>query len=107
MVERVANIAARSIDYRLRQLGVRVKERDCQLISFTRDKWVTLGPILELPVSLPQAMDELTSASTDSIQATAHQYMKECPGSDLADVLAKKLDFDAALNGPAPSLQAC
>jgi hypothetical protein len=37
------------------------------------------------------------AAAADTLRLTAYQYVNENPGSDLADTLSKRKDFEAAL----------
>lgn len=97
MTERFANIAVCYIDYRLNQLGVRAWPEACQLISKIGGRWVTMGPMVSLPLFVPETLEELMDAWADPIRVTAYQYAKECPQSDIADILLKKKPFRKAL----------
>ena len=95
---RVVDRAARLIDYRLNILGIRVWEDACQLIAMSGGGgWSPLGPRWDLPVHVSQNVEELKTASVDTLRLTAYQYNAERPGSDLTDVLGKSKDFESAL----------
>ena len=94
---RVVDIPARAIDYRLNILGVRVWEKECQLIAKSNDEWSTIGPRWDLPVEIPNDATGLKTAAGDTCRLTAYQYNMERPGSDLSDVLAQRKDFSVAL----------
>lgn len=95
---RVVNHAEQCIGYRLHMIGVRVYRDYCQLTGLIAGKWDTIGPPRLLPVTLPA---EITNIQDDALFATIYQYDRECPGSDLLDVLAQRKSFDHALNPPA------
>ena len=44
-----------------------------------------------------QNVEELKTASADTLRLTAYQYNAERPGSDLTEVLGKSKDFESAL----------
>lgn len=100
MTERVIDSVRRFVDYRVNQLGVRVTDKECQLISKSGDTWIAMRFILKLPVAIPEKIDSGMTAKEDPIRVTAYQYMQECPGSDLASVLAKTKSLDEAMTGP-------
>jgi hypothetical protein len=81
----VTDITTRATDYRLNQLGIRVSENLCQLISKTGDKWVPLGPRWQLPVQVPAQDKDIPYANALSI--TAYQFCCAYPDSDLIQVL--------------------
>ena len=98
---RVADALASFIDYRLNILGVRVWENSCQLIAKGSNGWDTFGPRWDLPVHVPRIPPELKQAASDTLRMTAYQYQMERPGSDIAEVLSRQKDFNAALrSGP-------
>jgi hypothetical protein len=84
--------------YRLNILGIRVwQEGSCQLIAIHRGHWDTLGPRWDLPVNVPETPEELKLAGADTLRLTAYQYVTTHPETDLADVLAKRKDFEMAM----------
>ena len=85
------------IDYRLNILGIRVWENSCQLIAKGAGEWSTIGPRWDLPLHVPRNPQELKDAAADTLRLTAYQYATEHKGSDLADVLAKRKDFEMAM----------
>lgn len=89
----------RWIGYRLHIIGIRVWRDSCQLVAKSGSEWITLGSQRDLPVQVPRNAEELKAAASDPLVLTAYQYMTEHPESDLADLLAKRKDFEAALNG--------
>lgn len=93
MGQRIIDTGAFWMDFHLNQLGLRVWEHSCQLISKHRDTWVTLGPAVALPVLTPRNHEELMAAWADPIKLTAYQIMQDNPGADLADLLMKKKSF--------------
>ena len=97
MGTRVVDIIERSIDYRLNLLGVRVWETHCQLISRRGSTWFPIGPVQNLPIRLPGKMAELKEMLADEIYVTATQFHIEHSESDIAAVLGKRKDFEAAL----------
>ena len=94
---KVVNRNEGSIDYRLNILGIRVWENSCQLIAKGAGEWSTIGPRWDLPLHVPRNPQELKDAAADTLRLTAYQYATEHKGSDLADVLARRKDFEAAL----------
>lgn len=94
---KVENLAARTIDYRLNILDVRVWEHSCQLIARSGREWGTIGPLWDLPVHVPSDAEELKAAAAEPLRLTACQYCAEYPGSDLAEVLSGRKDFAATL----------
>jgi hypothetical protein len=94
---KVVNRAERWIDYRLNILGIRALESSCQLIARGAGEWSTIGPRWDLPVNVPQTPEELKTAVADTLRLTAYQYVDENKGSDLADVLARRKDFEMAM----------
>lgn len=94
---RVVNKAGACIGYRLNVIGVRVYRDYCQLVGRVDGEWETMGPPRPLPVE-PRA--DAGPALSDTLLATICQYDRERPGSDLLDVLARRKDFDAALDDP-------
>jgi len=106
VAERVANITARFIDYRLNQLGVRVWPDACQLVSKSAGEWQVMGPVIPLPVSVPRNLEELMGAWADPIRVTAYQYLKECPETDIAEVLLRQKPFETALQESEACLRA-
>lgn len=95
---KVAHQRERWIGYRLNILGIRVWENDCQLVAKTRgDLWGTIGARRPLPVHIPQTVDELRTASVDSLRITAYQYAAAERESDIVQVLCQEKDFDVAL----------
>jgi hypothetical protein len=97
MTMKVVNRNERWIDYRLNILGIRVWESSCQLIAKGAGDWSTIGPRWDLPVQVPQTPQEIKAAGSDTVRLTAYQYVSENPGSDLADVLARRKDFESAM----------
>lgn len=49
---RIVDSEACHIDYRLNLLGVRVRDKDCQLIARGNGSWEPKGPKWELPVNI-------------------------------------------------------
>jgi hypothetical protein len=86
------------IGYRLNILGIRVFEDSCQLAAIGCGNWSTLGARWDLPVHVPETSEELKLAASDTLRLTAYQYVMANPGSDLADVLAKRKDFASAVH---------
>ena len=50
-----------------------------------------------MPVHVSQNVEELKTASADTLRLTAYQYNAERPGSDLVEVLSKTKNCDSAL----------
>ena len=71
---RIVDSEACHIDYRLNLLGVRVRDKDCQLIARGTGSWEPMGPKWELPVDIPADAATLRTASTDTLRLTAWQY---------------------------------
>jgi len=94
---KVVNRKDGRIGYRLNQLGIRVFEDSCQLVAIGRGNWETLGPRWNLPVHVPETPEELKLAMADTLRLTAYQYVMANLGSDLADVLARRKDFESAM----------
>jgi hypothetical protein len=94
---RVVNRSGRWIGHRLNILGIRVWVDTCQLVARNGTEWITLGPPRDLPVHVPRNAEELREAASDPLRLTAYQYLTEHPGSDLAELLAKRKDFESAL----------
>ena len=99
---RIVDSEACHIDYRLNLLGVRVRDKDCQLIARGNGSWEPMGPKWELPVHIPADEATLRAASTDTLRLTAWQYDQEHPNSDLRPVLSLEKDFKQALAIAAP-----
>jgi len=99
---RIVDSEACDIDYRLNLLGVRVRDKDCQLIARGNGSWEPMGPKWELPVNIPADEATLRAASTDTLRLTAWQYDQEHPNSDLRPVLSLEKDFKQALAVAAP-----
>jgi hypothetical protein len=97
MSVKVVHRSERWIGYRLNILGIRVSEIGCQLVAKSGERWVTLGPRHDLPLHVPQNTEELKAAAADTLRLTAYQYMNEHKESDLADLLAQRKDFEAAM----------
>ena len=97
MLMKVVDTAGRWIGYRLNILGIRVFEDSCQLVAIGRGNWETLGPRWDLPIHVPETPEELKLAASDTLRLTAFQYVMANPGSDLGDVLAKRKDFESAM----------
>jgi hypothetical protein len=96
---RVVNSSDRWIGHRLNILGIRVWQDACQLVARNDKDWITLGPQRDLPLQVPCDAEELRAAASDALLLTAYQYMTEHPESDLAELLAKRKDFETALQG--------
>jgi hypothetical protein len=94
---RIVNRSGRWIGHRLNILGIRVWGDACQLVARNGTEWIPLGPPRELPVQIPRNAEELRAAASDPLRLTAYQYVTEHPGSDLAELLAKRKDFETAL----------
>jgi hypothetical protein len=95
---KIVNREARTIDYRLNLLGIRVSKDGAQLIAKWRgDEWATIGPRRELPIRFPLTPSDLNGVAGDTLRLTAYQYDAERPGSDLRAVLALEKEFDAAV----------
>ncbi len=58
---------------------------------------MTLGQMRNLPVQISQTAEELKEAAGDPLRITAYQYVSEHGDSDLADLLAKRKDFESAM----------
>jgi hypothetical protein len=86
------------IGHRLNILRIRVWADKCQLVARSGNRWITLGPQRALPVEVPNNPEELARAASDPLLLTAYQYVTECPGSDLAELLAQRKDFKAVLD---------
>ena len=94
---KVVNREARTIDYRLNLLWIRVSKDAAQLIARWRgDEWSTIGAQRELPIRFPLTPSELNDVAGDTLRLTAYQYDAERPGSDLRAVLALEKEFEAA-----------
>ena len=94
---KVVNREARTIDYRLNLLGIRVSKDAAQLIAKWRgDEWSTIGAQRGLPIRFPLTPSELNGVAADTLRLTAYQYDAERPGSDLRAVLALEKEFEAA-----------
>lgn len=78
-------------------IGIQVYRDYCQLVGRVDGEWETMGPPRPLPVEPRAGADP---ALSDTLVATICQYDSERPGSDLLDVLARRKDFDAALDDP-------
>lgn len=83
------------IDYHLNQLGIRVFENTCQLISRTYAGWTPIGAPLPLPLDVPAEAAGLKEGNI--LQETAFHIMQREPESDLRALLQRELDFTAAL----------
>ena len=99
---RVVNSNGRWIGHRLNILGIRVWQDSCQLVARNGKEWITLGPQRDLPVQVPSNAEEVKGAGSDPLRLTAYQYVTEHPGSDLAELLGKRMDFETALRGDGP-----
>jgi hypothetical protein len=86
------------IGHRLNILGIRVWADNCRLVAQTGGEWIVLGPPRLLPLKVPTNVEELARAAHDPLLITAYQYVTENPGTDLADLLAQRKDFQTALN---------
>ncbi len=87
------------IDYHLNQLGIRVFETTCQLISRTHAGWAPIGAPLTLPLDVPAEAAGLKEGNI--LQETAFHIMQREPESDLRALLQRELDLTAALAPPA------
>lgn len=94
---KVIDAIARSVEYRLQLLGIRVWHDSCQLIAKGEGAWSTLGARRGLPVDVPSHIEELKEAAGDPLRLTAYQYANEHPSSDLPDVLMQRKTFLDAL----------
>lgn len=93
---RVTYPSAKYIGFKLNLLGIRVSRDDCQLLAKDGSgRWAPLGPARPLPIDVPTDPSKI---GPDALILTAFQYDMERPGSDLRVLLAKKKDFEAALN---------
>jgi hypothetical protein len=93
---RITYPSAKYIGFKLNLLGIRVSSDDCQLLAKDGNgRWSPLGPPRPLPIDLPTDPSKI---GPDALILTALQYDSERPGSDLRALLAKKKDFEAALN---------
>lgn len=90
MGQRIVEPSTQWVDFRLNQLGIRVWEDSCQLISKHKSAWVTLGPVVALPLNTPRNRDELLQSWADPIRMTAYQIMQDNPGSELSELLLKR-----------------
>ncbi len=95
-VARISGTSQPSIDFTLNLLGIRVWEDACVLIAKSGWEWRPLGPPRPLPLRIPRSPAELDS---DELCMTALQFQKECPHSDLADILCQRKTFAEALAG--------
>jgi hypothetical protein len=100
---KVVNRRERWIGFRLNILGIRVWENTCQLVAISRGQWDTLGPRWDLPVQVPVTPEDLKAAASDTLRLTAYQYVNQNPGTDLADLLALRKDFEVAMRGATTS----
>lgn len=91
----------RHIDYHLNQLGIRVFEHACQLISRTHEGWATMGAPLTLPLQVPHVAEDLQQGNV--AQETAFHIMLKEPKSDLRALLQRELDFTAAFHTATPT----
>ena len=64
---KVVDVIARSADYRLNLLGVRVWEDSCQLIAKGEGSWSTLGARRLLPLEVPTTVDQLKGIGDDPL----------------------------------------
>lgn len=85
----------RHIDYHLNQLGVRVFENACQLISRTNDGWSAMGSRLPLPLQIPLDATQLQPGNV--MQETAFHIMQRNPELDLRALLQQETPFHEAL----------
>ena len=94
---KMVNREARTIDYRMNLLGIRVSKDAAYLIAKWRgDEWTTIGALRELPIRFPLTPSELNGVAGDTLCLTAYQYNAEHPGSDLRLVLALEKEFETA-----------
>jgi len=103
---RHVDVCERFIDYHLSHLGLRVSEKQCQLVARTEGRWEVQGVSCSLPVEVPSDAASLTAAANNVIALTAWQYDLECPGSDIRDVLSGRKEFATALDPDRPSSSA-
>ena len=95
---KIVNREARTIDYRMNLLGIRVSKDAAQLIAKWRgDEWTTISQQRELPIRFPLTPSDLKDVAGDTLRLTAYQYDAERPGSDLRVVLALEKEFEAAV----------
>jgi hypothetical protein len=85
------------VSYRLNILGVRVYRTYCRLSAKRQHGWEPVGPPRSLPIAIP---NDQGGADEDPLLLTLSQYDRECPGSDLMDLLSGRKTFDAALREP-------
>jgi hypothetical protein len=78
------------VGYRLNILGIRVSKKECQLVARSGSTWETIGAGRSLPVQIPQNVEQLKDAATDSLRMTAQQYVTSQNESDLREVLSQE-----------------
>jgi len=50
-------------------------------------------------VQVPATPEDLKAGASDTLRLTAYQYVNQNPGTDLADLLAMRKVFEAAMHG--------
>jgi hypothetical protein len=89
------------IDYRPRdhRLGLRIWKDRCQIIAPLGSEWTGVGPQLQLPLDVPQSVEDFLAAEGDSkaVSVAAFRYELVEPGSDLFEVLKKEKSFEKAI----------
>lgn len=94
---KVANAEMSSIEYRLNILGIRVTERDGQLIAKSSDEWSPIGQRLQLPLPVPRTSEDLKEAADSPLKLTAYQFNAENPDTDIIEVLEQTKDLKTAI----------
>ena len=69
-------------DYLLNLLGIRVWKDECQLISWSGEEWVAIGPRHRLPLEMPVDLSQ-----ADGLLLTAIQFDYAHPEAGLLDRL--------------------
>jgi hypothetical protein len=65
---RAADQGGKHVDYCLNILGIRVRDKNCCLIAKLGNAWSPLGPISNLPVSIPSTPLEVQIAGNDPLR---------------------------------------
>ena len=91
---RAVNKRERYIAYTLNILGLRVFQRNCELIAKQNGEWVSIGSPAELPI---QVSVRPGGAESDPLLLTIQQYHSKYPGTDLLDVVEGRRSFEVAL----------
>jgi hypothetical protein len=68
----------------------RVSKKECQLVAKSGSTWETIGAGRSLPGQIPQNVEQLKDAATDSLRMTAYQYVTSQTESDLKKYFLNK-----------------